>query len=444
MKSFKLFLLPAILFGYISCTETDVSLKVWDEAGLNADSTVNHGIPAYNGTNIDYKQNGKSVLTVRLEEPIVIGVATKPEKWGHFQFPSIGRNSNNEIIAKWGMNDDAIEAYGSHKFGSSISTDEGKTWKPTQAEPTGGLLLPNGDRIEISTPVPIKEEDLQLPDSVGTGMDTYAKQPYKFYRLHDLPIECQGVLLNRLKEGETEWESEKAALIDPQAARYIFRGLFPIVWWGDMHVLPDGSIMAGIYPGYYISDDGKANPKSGAFFYHSSDNGHSWNIQGRIRYMPDLLRDPKGDQRMGFTEPAFEILSDGTFLCVLRTSDGLGLGPMYSSRSVDVGQTWAKPEIIAPSGVLPRALQLKNGVVVLASGRPGVQLRFSTDGKIWTDPFEMLPYENKNDQVSCGYTGLLATGDDRFLIIYSDFRFENENKEIRKAIKVREIKVTRR
>ena len=41
--------------------------------------------------------------------------------------------------------------------------------------------------------------------------------------------------------------------------------------------------------------------------------------------------------------------------------------------------------------------------------------------------------------VSCGYTSLLATGPDRFLIIYSDFKYKNAAGEIRKAIKVREV-----
>ena len=89
--------------------------------------------------------------------------------------------------------------------------------------------------------------------------------------------------------------------------------------------------------------------------------------------------------------------------------------------------------------------KLDNGITVLSSGRPGVQLRFSDNGKVWTNPFEMLPfdeYENKT-QISCGYTELLATGPDRFLIIYSDFKYPNEAGEIRKAIKVREVIVTK-
>jgi hypothetical protein len=73
-----------------------------------------------------------------------------------------------------------------------------------------------------------------------------------------------------------------------------------------------------------------------------------------------------------------------------------------------------------------------------------MQLRFAIDGKgeKWTDPFEMLPFEGIKDAVSCGYPGIIQSGPDSFLIIYSDFRYPVESEELRKAIKIREIKVT--
>jgi hypothetical protein len=79
--------------------------------------------------------------------------------------------------------------------------------------------------------------------------------------------------------------------------------------------------------------------------------------------------------------------------------------------------------------------------VALSSGRPGVQLRFCADGrgKTWAQPIELMPYTDETDAVSCGYTSLLATGPDRFLIVYSDFKYKNAAGEIRKAIKVREV-----
>jgi hypothetical protein len=404
------------------------------------------GIPAYRDSRFDYQRDGKKLFSVHLQEPVVVSVATKPEKWGFFQFPSIMRRTDGSLAIKWHLNIDAIEAYGSHQFGSSVSTDGGRSWQAVEVkENAGDVVLPNGDRINVLTPKPIKTEELQLPRLIGKGKDTYAGSAYDFYKLHDLPESRQGVFMTRLKKGAADWQPEKATLYDPQAARYSFRGLFPVLFWGDIHIAKDQSLIAGIYPGFYIRDDGTVDPKSATFFYRSTDNGHSWKIQGRVLYVPDSQTDSVAGKRMGFTEPAFEIMSDGSFITVARTTDGLGNGPMYQSRSTDLGKTWTTPEIMAPSGVLPQLLRLANGVTVLSSGRPGVQLRFSTDdGNRWSDPFELVPYQSESEQVSCGYTGLIATGEDRFLVVYSDFKFENEAKEIRKAIKVREVVLTRK
>ncbi|HTF31476.1 MAG TPA: sialidase family protein [Flavitalea sp.] len=400
------------------------------------------GIRAYGENRFEYKSKDKKDLLVYLKEPIVVDVATRPEKWGYFQFPSILRKTDGALAVKWNLTADAIEAYGSNQFGSAVSKDGGKSWHIERVDEDGGsLVLNNGDLINVVTPKAIKVEELQLPRPIGKGLDTYAKTASTFYKLHDLPEIRKGVYLKRLKKDSKIWEEEKADLYDPQAARYSFKGLFPVLFWGDMHLAKDRSAIAGIYPGFYIDEKGEVDPRSGVFFYRSEDNGRSWKIQGRILYVPDLQLDSAGNKRMGFTEPAFEVMQDGSFLAIMRTTDGIGHGPMYASRSTDLGKTWSQPEVISPSGVLPRLLQLDNGVTVLACGRPGVQLRFSTDGagKNWSDPFELLPYKNENDQVSCGYTGLIATGPDRFLIVYADFNYENEKKEIRKAIKVREV-----
>ncbi|MEJ7912898.1 MAG: sialidase family protein [Chitinophagaceae bacterium] len=414
------------------------------EVGLSIDS-LKESIPAYSSTLVDYKRAGKSVLKVELKAPVVVGVASKPEKWGYFQFPTIEKKLDNSMGIRWNLNADAIEAYGDHKFGGAVSKDGGVSWQSSQVSDVfAPVTLVNGDRISVHTPKPIKVSELSLPKPSGRGMDTYARSTYDFYKLHDLPESRQGVYIDRLSKGATGWKTEIASLYDPQAARYAFKGLFPVLWWGDMHVASDKSIIAGIYPGFLIKEDGSVDPKSGAFFYRSVDHGHSWKIQGRITYIPDISVDANGDKRMGFTEPAFEILSDGTFICVLRTTDGIGNGPMYISRSSDLGVTWTRPEVLTASGVLPRFLHLQNGVTVLSSGRPGVQLRFSNDGKgkVWTEAFEMMPYKDYKDQVSCGYTGLLATGNDKFLIVYSDFKYLNQANEVRKAIKVREVIVT--
>ena len=431
----------SIFFALYGCINSNEARLIWDERSQTKEIGIKQGIPVYEESNVDYKRNGDIILKIKLDEPVIVSIASKPEEWGFFQFPSIYRSQDNgELVAKWNMATDAVESYGKGGHGFAISRDGGKIWTSIGGElPVGGgLLLPNGEQIQIYTPPALKVEELQLPKPLSNKGTT-------LYKLSEIPEVLQGMYLKRLAKGETSWTTEHELVEDPQAVRYTISGMFPLVWWGDLRIASDSSIIAGIYPGFYLNEKGNVDP-SGVLFYRSTDGGRKWKIRGRIPYEYNLEKDPNGDKRLstGFTEPGFEILLDGTFLCVMRTSDGYGNSPMYITRSVDDGITWLRPKSLTSAGVLPRLLQLENGVIVLASGRPGVQLRFSTDGKgeKWTDSFEMFPFENENETVSCGYTELLATGPDRFLLIYSDFKYRNEVGTIRKAIKVREVIVT--
>ena len=108
---------------------------------------------------------------------------------------------------------------------------------------------------------------------------------------------------------------------------------------------------------------------------------------------------------MSFTEPALELLPDGSLFAVLRTTDGNGVGPLFKTRSTDQGRTWVKPEPFTETGVLPRLLQLTNGDLVLSSGRPGVDLRFSIDnGQTWSPATTLVPIPDppKIQADSCG------------------------------------------
>lgn len=434
-----------IFFMTISCTKKLFPTKEWEDKGYDAKTEIKHGIPVYDASNINYKQSGKTILNVRLGEPVVIDVATKPQKWGYFQFPNIHRTSDGLMVASWHMAADAVSSYGKGESGVAVSKDSGKTWNPPSGESIsgGGVELSNGDHIQIYTPLAVDVEELQLPDPIGSSKENYGRN-FVYYKMSELPEELQGVYLKRMVKGGDSWINEHASLNDPSAVRYTDSGLFPVVWWGDMNVAPDGSVLAGIYPGFYLNKNYEV-PPSGVLFYRSKDNGHSWDKQGVIPYQPDLRTDPNGNKRaaLGYTEPASILLSNGTYLCVMRTTDGLGNSPMYLSHSRDMGATWTKPSTFARFGVLPKLLQLDNGVIVLASGRPGMQVRFSIDGKgeEWTDPFEMLPFEYSKDAVSCGYPDIIASGPNKFLLIYSDFKYKNEMGQIRKAIKVREITV---
>jgi hypothetical protein len=403
------------------------------------------GIPAFTETRTPLRV-GAHRLSVELRPPVVISIADKPYGWGFHQFPRLARFGDGRLAVKWSMHLDSIVSYGKATYGAAESKD-GRHWRTIDELPEEFDVVPvrDGSRLRVHTPEAVSIEKLQMPAPVGEKFDTVREVQRLYFRHSELPERFQGVFLKRQLPGSPEWIEERAKLLDPAAVRHSRGGLMPVLWWGDIQHEPEGTLIAGIYPGYCINDAEEVEKESGVFFYRSYDGGRSWSIVSRILYRPDTDNDPIALDRLGFTEPTFHILSDATYVCVLRTSDVVGIGPMYQSISRDRGATWSKPRVITRAGVLPKLLQLENGVVVLSAGRPGVQLRFALPNDVgnWSEALEMLPYSSDRDSVSCGYTDLLATGPDRFLLVYSDFRFPVEGGANRKAIKVREIIVRR-
>lgn len=386
-----------------------------------------------------------AALHVDLSEPILVAEAPADvREWGWYQFPVLDRMTDGRIALTFHVHPDSARSYGlaPDRPNRGYSTDGGKTWTlALGAEPTAGVALPNGDRLRYVLPPSIPAAGLQLPAPVGTVIGTYGKLPYVCYRHSELPAALQGVPLARLARGATAWTEERARLDDPTALRYTVEGVFPVVWVGDLVVAPDRSLVTLVYPARVLGPD---FAHLHAACYRSTDAGHSWQLQGRILYRPDTTADPHAAARDGFTEPALVLLRDGSHLALLRTTDGNGLGPMYSARSTDAGKTWSAPRVCAPTGVMPRLLALPNGILVLSSGRPGVELRFSADGRgeSWTAPRALVPVAAADPQAdSCGYTSLLPLGDDTFLVAYSWFNRPGADARPHKSILVRRVTV---
>ncbi|HLJ13808.1 MAG TPA: sialidase family protein [Bryobacteraceae bacterium] len=394
------------------------------------------------GASLAATLNARPMLS--LGDPVLVAESPPDEhRWGRYQFPVIERFDDGGIAVSFSVLPDAAESYGAQPPlpNRAISRDGGLTWRmDTTSSGVSGLRLPNGDRLKPLTPKPFPLAQLNLPKPAGIHVGSYGKEQCELYRLRDLPEALRRIWFLRWTKSADKWIEEQDRLNDPLALRYSIRALFPIVWWGDIRVVTDGSLIAGVYPGYL---EGQPGFPCNVFFYRSTDQGKSWDIQGRILYQPDPNADPKARLRDGFTEPAFTILRDGSFLCVMRTSDGNGVGPMYLSRSRDLGKHWSRPVAFAPTGVDPQLLLLGNGTLVLSSGRPGVDVRVSSDGgKTWTDPYHLVPLTSENVQAdSCGYTSLLALDDNSLLIAYSSFKHLGRDGKLHKAILVRPMNV---
>lgn len=369
-------------------------------------------------------------ISVQLGEPRLVAEGPAGERrWGRWQFPVLETGPGGRLLLFVHVEQDSAAAYGKARK-VFVSDDHGRHWREDAGAASGpyGLRLKNGEWLRTDTVAATPVGEVTLPKMRAERVSY--KTPFQLYLLSELPERLRRIFFQRYTDA---WRPESDTLRDPEALRYATGGLIPQIWWGDMKVLKDGTLAALTYPYYHAS---QAVPFTSAASYRSVDHGRTWTKAGHILYEEEDKR------RDGFTEPAMEVLPDGELLAVLRTTDGNGVGPMYRARSRDLGKTWTKPEAFTETGVLPRLLQLKNGVLVLSSGRPGVDLRFSTDGgRTWTEARRLVPVPDaaKIQVDSCGYTSLVALGRDRFLIAYSWFTPPSG----RKSIYVREVRVRR-
>lgn len=121
----------------------------------------------------------------------------------------------------------------------------------------------------------------------------------------------------------------------------------------------------------------------------SHDGGLNWSVQGTVA-IGDLLN-PSGPTD-GPAEGAIERLADGSLLIVMREGS---YTPMTYSRSTDNGRTWSTPEQVAVGphaqplySVFPTMELMPTGELVLLTGRPGLVMTVSKDGRgdDWTTP----------------------------------------------------------
>ena len=59
--------------------------------------------------------------------------------------------------------------------------------------------------------------------------------------------------------------------------------------------------------------------------------------------------------------------------------------------SFDKGLTWTQPKEIADSSVTPHIVSLKNDILLVVYGRPGVHFKISLDkGETWSDSYSII------------------------------------------------------
>lgn len=341
------------------------------------------------------------------------------------------------LHAAYHIDADSATAYGKPK-GHALSFDGGRTWSPCKKDEgyTGGLAVGGGSRIRICDRLALNPEEIVLPEKTDSEKLFWGVLT-KYYYAERFSDDFNAWSFERkFKDGKWIRQINHARL-PHNAARYIVDGVMPynMVW--RIRIAPGGRIWAIAYP-FFINGYKDRTVMQPAFVV-SDDNGGTFHFLSTVPYQPVPSADPFYDKRDGFTEPDVAFLPDGTVMCVMRTQDSNGNGPSYVCYSHDNGTSWSVPETFDDLGVWTNLLTLKCGVTLATYGRPGVYIRATSDpsGRKWEPRIRILD----PDKPSCSYTGLVATGDNTAIMVYSHFNYRGADRIERKTIFARAVEV---
>ena len=214
--------------------------------------------------------------------------------------------------------------------------------------------------------------------------------------------------------------------------------------------LPDGTIV-GCMSGQAENVSDRVYDM--VYLVASTDGGKTFHHRANITSPEDL---PK----FGYSyENSLTIAPNGDLLVVMRTEHCAlpEIEPRTDamfSRSTDGGFTWSTPVPIADGCVTPHLITLSNGVIVFIYGRPGVHMKYSTDnGESWSEPITLIGktlsehYALGDDYMDCKFwdmetyanTFITMTGDNSFLICYTDMKYQTGDSLNHRATLVREV-----
>lgn len=352
-------------------------------------------------------------LALRIEKgrPFQIVASDKSAGWGSVAHPFFCPLSSNRLMITYYIAGDGA-AFGTAAVDWPCYTDDGgKSWT-------------TGDPMQWPTGAP--------PPGLTTFIRKGESFSYNFGFCFGYVVQADGfrvgvpMRLTLRTDGTNSWYSAKGVFSSDGVA---WDGPVDIVYRAPTNFtetiymsskavqLDDGSVIS---VGYVVADQDRK--KLGEYYtclaFRSVDRGMSYDCCSIVAAPKDA---PWGNH--GPAEPGLEKLANGELLCVMRTgsyagySEKGGSAPMLLARSADGGKTWQRKFLNRP-GVMPKLLQMSNGVLVCAFGRPGNNLMFSLDGgRSWGAEMEIT----EPDVRSTGYMDIYEVEPGRVLVIYDAY-----------------------
>ncbi|MEI6970581.1 MAG: sialidase family protein [bacterium] len=423
----------------------------------------------------------KPTVNVRLRERQVLFVAPDTEgtrKWGVYGCPDMYRAADGSIVVYDPGNMDTYD----RDAGAMVepvafrSVDNGKTWESVASQeygrPAKVFTLSDGAQVQFRTkspPVDLRAAGLRPEHIVITPNECGL---LGLFRHGDIPLAARTFEVRYREAGATTWLSSDGVFDMPELyVGAVVKGKTDAAVWPD--VTPNFDCldytMTGLHMGctgqeaLVEADDGVwisaiyetvPTERNARYFAQlhciaSADKGRTWRGRG-------CIFDLREQTTFGATEEFSMIRQGSEIVCVDRTDCATTFDPHRGTvlaRSADNGFTWSKPEVVASSSVTPHLVRLGNGVAALVFGRPGVHVQFSSDGcRSWNALTSLIGKTKEEelaagrdlmdamyiDTVSYSNTRTVTTGPDRFLVLYTDFKYEGQK---RKALVVQEVMV---
>lgn len=398
--------------------------------------------------------------------------------WGVYCLPRMWRKPDGELTIRINGEQDCPDKKTASKADTLYfcSSDKGKTWRQTGEKQNFSyitgisapvLSLKNGKKIAFKNVeglkpiVGIREVcRFEMPNKEGI---------YKAYRYGDIPKDAKGLKMVEFDSfGNIVWsdcvdmgfpEREVFVVAYPNVnGKYIKRDeyLLPMPWSSPyMSSLTeyDEKTLLALTTGQNPLVNDRYCPD--VYVMESTDKGKTWRKRGTVAngfYMPNGY---SGDG----TEVSMCKTCDGTLICVMRMEMSvteLHLCDTMMARSFDGGFTWLEPVSVAESSVTPHIVALKNGIVVLIYGRPGVHFKYSLDnGKTFSESTAIIgetlsekrargisdAVSKYGDMDSYSNTFVEVVGDDSLLVVYNDMKYDTGDGKNHKATMVAEIKL---
>lgn len=430
-------------------------------------------------------------VNVQISDPVPVYVAPINEataKWGVYCIPRMWRMPSGELVIRAGGEEDSCLVDSMQKAPNLyfISGDNGESWEPV---PSGEDLFDYGALLGIDSPyvrrkdgswIAIREKDGRKPIEGLTPLKTF-KLPdgeaiVHSYRYGDIPPECKGFDVLRFSDGSRIPEVRDAQILFPEreilvnalawaggedyvpVPRYLRPYIFKDPYLSCIRELEDGTLVAvacGQHP------DVADHYCGTVYLLVSQDGGTTWTKRGIIAEDTEEL--PYGYGGDGY-ETTLTVAENGDLLCAMRMD--MSVNPLRGSHfwdtmlavSHDKGFTWEKPVSVADSSVTPHVEALKDGIVFLAYGRPGVHFKVSSDnGKTWSGSYPIIGKTLEQERAAgrsdldskyadtCSYGNLFVEkiSEDSILVLYTDLKYDPGDGQHHKAGLVREITVTK-